>query len=175
MIGAHIGCWEAGADFFGKYSDRFNIVLYDDEYTKIKEALNQNSIRRRPKIISVNDDGLENVLKIKQALDAGEFVCFQGDRYVSGASSLEAEFLGQTARFPAGPFIMGARTGVPVLFYYAMRERGRRYKFYFVRAQSTATPSRRPERQLLEEWAAATEDMVRRYPEQWFNFYKFWN
>jgi predicted LPLAT superfamily acyltransferase len=173
MIGAHVGSWEAGSQFFGDYARRMNIVLYDAEYKKIKEALERNFPGAGFKVIAVNDDGLENIVRIKRALDSGEYVCFQGDRYVSSAHTFEAEFLGHCAKFPAGPFTIGARMRVPVVFYYAMREQGRRYKFHFVEAK-VVSGVRRPERLLLEEYVAATEKIVRAYPGQWFNFYKFW-
>lgn len=173
MIGAHAGSWEAGSQFFGDYAGRMNIVLYDAEYEKIKQALERNSAGPGFKVIAVNDDGLENIIRIKRALDDGEYICFQGDRYVNEDAAIEAEFMGCKARFPRGPFLVASRMRVPVVFYYSMRGEGRSYKFHFVRSQA-ATDGRTSERQLLEEYLTATEKIVREYPEQWFNFYKFW-
>ncbi len=172
MIGAHVGSWEAGARFFGDYARRINIVLYDAEHAQIKKALEDNSSRAGYKVIAVGGDGLDSVLRIKRALDAGEYVCFQGDRYIGEdgtTGTTEAVFMGRPARFPRGPFLVAAKMGVPVVFYYSMRERARRYRFHFVEATA------KTERGLLEEYLRATENIVRRYPEQWFNFYKFWN
>lgn len=173
MIGAHVGSWEAGSRFFGDYARKMNIVLYDAEYEKIKQALERNSAGPGFKVIAVNDDGLENIIRIKRALDDGEYICFQGDRYVNEDAAIEAEFMGCKARFPRGPFLVASRMRVPVVFYYSMRGEGRSYKFHFVRSQA-ATDGRTSERQLLEEYLTATEKIVREYPEQWFNFYKFW-
>ncbi len=168
MIGAHVGNWEAGSQFFGEYAKKMNIVLYDAEYAKIKQALEGSSAAREFKVIAVNEDGLENIIRIKNALDRGEYVCFQGDRYVNEEGTVEAGFLGHRARFPRGPFLVGSRMGAPVVFYYATREKGRRYRFHFVEARQMS------EKGLLQEYLAATERIVRSYPEQWFNFYKFW-
>lgn len=176
LIGAHMGCWEAGATFFGGYESRMNIVLYDSEHGKIKEALEKNAGEHGFKVICVNEDGLASVLKIKKALDEGEYVCFQGDRFLDGENVIPAVFMGRETRFPRGPFLTASRMGAPVALYYAMREKGRTYKFYF-RIIEPAVSDRRnkPEVGLLEQYVAATEEMVRRYPQQWFNFYKFWN
>jgi predicted LPLAT superfamily acyltransferase len=179
MIGAHVGSWEAGAGFFGDYAARMNIVLYDGEAAAIKRALNSaGAAGHRFKTIALGDDGLESVLKIKNALDAGEYVCFQGDRYMGGnghggfsngsGNTLEAGFMGLPALFPRGPFRVAARMKTPVVFFYAMRERGRAYRFHFVEAESQS------ERGLLDEYLTATERVVRAYPTQWFNFYNFW-
>ena len=168
MIGAHVGSWEAGARFFGDYARKMNIVLYDGEAAGIKEALESNSQESGLKVIAVNGDGLENIIRIKNAIDAGEYVCFQGDRYVNEDGTIEADFMGRRARFPRGPFLVASRMGVPVVFYYSMREKGRKYRFSFVEATAKS------EKGLLEEYLSATERIVRSYPQQWFNFYKFW-
>lgn len=178
MIGAHVGSWEAGSCFFGDYARRMNIVLYDGESAVIKQALEGNSTGAQFKIITVggnggnggngSGDGLDSVLRIKNALDNGEYVCFQGDRYVGEDGTVETDFMGRRARFPRGPFLVASKMRVPVVFYYSMRERGRQYRFHFVEARGHS------EKELLDEYLAATESIVRRYPAQWFNFYKFW-
>ncbi len=168
MIGAHVGSWEAGSQFFGDYAKKMNIVLYDAEYEKIKKIVERYSAESQLKVIAVNKDGLESVIRIKRALDEGEYVCFQGDRYVGEENTLEAEFLGRKARFPLGPFLIGDRMKCKVVFYYAMREKGRQYRFHFVEA------TQKDKKELLEEYIEVTERIVRHYPQQWFNFYKFW-
>lgn len=176
LIGAHIGNWEAGSVFFGDYGARMNIVMYDAEYRRIKEALERGSQQRNFRVINVGGDGLENVLRIKKALDGGEYVCFQGDRFMDGENTVTARFMGREARFPAGPCLTASRMGVPVVFYYSMREKGRAYSFHFTEAPACAGDRRsHPEKELLERYVSVTEDMVRRYPRQWFNFYKFWS
>jgi len=186
MIGAHVGNWETGAPFFADYGKKINIVIYDAEHRKIKEMLEKNGIEKEYKFIPVNKDNLEHVFKITEVLNKKEYVCFQGDRYVNTERLLTCDFMGKPAQFPAGPFLLAARMKVPVVFYFAMREPKRTYHFHF---SSEALPARggvprrgevvggkkkRPEQLLLEEYAKALEDIVKQYPEQWFNYYKFW-
>lgn len=175
MIGAHIGNWEIGAPFFEDYGSRMNIVMYDAEYEKIRETLDKYASGRNYKVIPLSDDPLESVLRIKTALDGGEYVCFQGDRFMAGADTLETRFLGADALFPAGPFTVAARMGVPVVFYFAMREKGRKYRFhFFVPDPPAKTRGGEGARALLGQYTEILEAMVRRYPRQWFNFYEFW-
>ena len=79
------------------------------------------------------------------------------------------DFLGAKALFPLGPFVVAQKCRVPVVFFYAMRERGRRYRFVFVESEA----AQRVE-DLQEQYVRSLEGMVRRYPHQWFNFYDFW-
>lgn len=171
MIGAHVGCWEAGSAFFGAYGRRINIVMFDAEHERIKEVLADGGEDRPDyKIIPVNEDPLEALLQIRIALDNGEYVCFNGDRYLDAATALPVDFLGGRVRIPAGPFRIAARCRVPVIFYYAVREPGRTYRFLF-----SDIPAGEDEGRLVERYVDSLERVVRRYPRQWFNFYRFWD
>lgn len=170
LIGAHIGNWEAGSGFFGDYGRRMNVVMYDAEYQKIKETLEKYAGGAGFKVIAVDgENGMESVLQMKKALDAGEYLCFQGDRFLPGMKSARREFMGRGAQFPVGPFLTASRLRAPVVFYYAMRGRGRRYDFHFVPVADA-----RNWEELLDRYTEATGEMVAKYPRQWFNFYKFW-
>lgn len=110
------------------------------------------------------------------ALDKKEYVCFQGDRYVNKDKLLTCSFMGKETYFPAGPFLLASRMKVPVVFYFAMREAGRTYHFHFhLTEKATRTKDKKPEQQLLEEYALTLENLLKQYPEQWFNYYKFWD
>lgn len=172
MLGAHVGCWEAGARFFGKYGRKINIVMYDAEYARIREVVERHTGVHGYKVIPINGSTLDTMLRIKVALNGGEYVCFQGDRYLSPRHTLRRTFLGSEARFPEGPFLLGSKLQVPVVVYYAMRERGRRYRFHF--EQLAREGERLSSEELLGRYTASLEAVVRRYPEQWFNFYDFW-
>ncbi len=173
IIGAHIGCWEAGAGFFGKYGKKINIVMYDTEHADIKDVVQENSTAEAMyKIIPLNLDPLDAMLKIKIALNEGEYVCFNGDRYVDENSSVTRDFLGHQAMMPLGPFKIASRCGVPTVFYFAMREGRRTYRFIF---EEAAQEGRITAQQLQDQYAESLERVVKRYPRQWFNFYKYWN
>ena len=93
-------------------------------------------------------------------------------RYLEGKTAVECDFMGGRASFPSGPFRIAAKCRVPVVFYYAMREKGRRYRFLF--SEVPPTESRRTET-LMTAYLRSLETLLARYPRQWFNFYPFWN
>ena len=175
MIGAHVGNWEIGAPFFDEYGKKMNIVMFDAEYQKIKELLEKNTKGKNYKVIPVNEDNLTHIFRIRDVLSKGEYVCFQGDRYVEGSQVFAETFLGKEASFPAGPFLLASRLGVPVVFYFAVREKGMHYKFNFVPAQpEKRVKGKVPGQELLKQYVSALESVVKQYPEQWFNYYDFW-
>ena len=84
--------------------------------------------------------------------------------------------MGKEAFFPAGPFLLASRMKVPVVFYFAMREQGRTYHFHFTLINKISRcKDKKPEQQLLEQYASTLEKLLEQYPDQWFNYYKFWN
>ena len=172
MIGAHVGCWEAGTVFFGKYGKKINIVMLDNEHKQIKRVIENNrESENNFKIIAVNQEPLSLILQIKEALDKGEYICFNGDRYMNERETYRTTFMGAEALLPSGPFKIASRCRVPVVFYYAMRERKRTYRFIF----SEAVVEHDRPAALLEQYTASLERLMDKYPRQWFNFYNFWN
>ena len=175
LISAHVGNWEVGAPFFYEYGRKMNVVLYDAEYEKIKDLLSRQIKSADYKLIPVNEDDLTHVFQINNALKNKEYVCFQGDRFVEGSKTIRMQFMGQEADFPAGPFILASRLQVPVVFYFAVRGKGMRYDFIFVPAKPVEKGRQnKPETLLLEQYITTLESIVRKHPEQWFNYYDFW-
>ena len=173
MIGAHIGCWEAGAGFFGTYGKKINIVMLDAEHQQIKDVLEENANEQNNyNIIALNQNIIDAMLQMKVALNNGEYICFNGDRYIGADNTAEVEFMGSKALFPRGLFQIAAKCRVPVVFYYSMREPNCTYRFIFEEPQleRKITPE-----SLLEQYAKSLERIVAKYPRQWFNFYDFWN
>lgn len=173
MIGAHVGCWESGAGFFGTYGKRINIVMFDAEHQRIKEVLDENAeSENNYNIIAINEDAIAAMLQMKIALDNGEYICFNGDRHVGKENTYERELLGAPVLLPNGPFKIAAKCRVPVVFYYAMREKGRTYRFIF---EEPKCEGRIKAEELVSQYTASLERIVEKYPRQWFNFYDFWN
>ncbi len=168
MLGAHVGCWEIGSTFFGDYAHRLNIVMLDNEYQKIKDVIEAQRVPY--KIIPINDGGIESLLKIKQALDAQAYVCFQGDRVYDRSQAQEVEFMGAKTSFPLGPTLLASKFKVPVVIYFAMREPNQSYRFKF-----KVIHERMTQKELMQIYVETLQEVVTAYPQQWFNFYDVWH
>ena len=173
MIGAHVGCWEAGAGFFGTYGKKINIVMLDAEHEQIKEVLNETAKEEKNyNIIPLNQNIIDAMLQMKVALNNGEYICFTGDRFMGTDNTILIDFLGSKALFPKGLFQIAAKCRVPVVFYYSMREKNRTYRFIF---EEPIIEGKVTAEKLIEQYSRSLEKIVLKYPRQWFNFYDFWN
>ena len=174
IIGAHIGSWEVGAPFFDNYGKKMNIVMLEAEYERIKHVIEKGTCKNDFKIIPLGTDGLDAILKIKTALDNGQYVCLQGDRFMSTDNSTRLTFMGREALFPKGLFQIAGKLNVPVAFYYATRQKGMHYNFSFQIAKIDAQRPQQRFEQITNQYVQSLEDVVTANPQQWFNFYDFW-
>ena len=53
-----------------------------------------------------------------------------------------------------------------------MRCKGKKYKFLFTEAVSEN--NKLTEKEIFNQYIKSLESTVKEYPQQWFNFYKFW-
>ncbi|MBV8325841.1 lipid A biosynthesis acyltransferase [Chryseobacterium sp.] len=174
LISAHIGNFEIAEHFFADidFDCQINLVTTDQEVTVIKEYLESVAVKESNiKFIYVKED-MSHIFEINQALANNELICFTGDRYFEGSKYLEAELLGKTAKFPAGPFLIASRLGVPVVYVYVMKENNLHYHLYARIAQNIKN---RDSQGLLHSYVQNLETMVKKYPFQWFNYFDFWD
>ena len=108
FLGAHIGSWEVGSHIFSKYDKTMNILMVDAEYQRIKNVIEKSGENPGYKIIPINEDSIEAILRVKKALADGEILGIQGDRYIDEKRKKEVDFLGRKADFPEGPFLMAS-------------------------------------------------------------------
>ncbi len=172
LISAHIGNFEIAEHFFGEIDLDFkiNLITTDLEHTAIKHYLETISKKPAVKFIIVRDD-MSHIFDINTALSRNELVCFTGDRYFEGVKCLSQNLLGETARFPAGPFLIASRLKVPVVFVYVMKEANLHYHLYAREAEV----KHRDEQALLRAYTESVEAMLEKYPLQWFNYFDFWD
>jgi predicted LPLAT superfamily acyltransferase len=172
LISAHMGNFEIAEHFFGEIDLDFqiNLVTTDLEHSAIKNYLETITKKSSIKFIIIKED-LGHIFEINAALARNELVCFTGDRYFEGVKSLEDHLLGESAKFPAGPFLIASRLKVPVVFVYVMKEANLHYHLYAREAEVR----HRDEKGLLREYINSVESMVKKYPLQWFNYFDFWN
>jgi len=169
LLSAHIGNWEIAGQLLNRLNTRFNLVMYDHEHQNIKQYLGEVMKNKDVNIIVIRND-MSHIFAIKEALDNKELICIHGDRYVSGSKALPARLMGRKAYFPAGPFQIASKFKVPYSFVFAAKEGHYHYHLF-------ATPGKVHNgniQELVDQYTNALEEKIKRYPEQWFNFYDFW-
>ena len=179
LVSAHIGNWEIAGQLLNRLETTFNILMYENERANLKEYLEKVEKKKNVKIIAIKDGEMGHLIELHNAFSNNELVVMHGDRFREKAITTEAKFLGKTAIFPAGPFIMAAKFGVPISVVFAVKETNTHYHFFAtdpieVKRTRTEEQTNVAAKELLDKYIAEFEKMVHRYPEQWFNYYAFW-
>ena len=171
LISAHVGNFQLSEFFFAalKKSLMVNLIVTDREKREIKEYLDNYLQKTEVNFILV-EDNISHIFEINAALMRNEIVCISGDRFMNISKCLEGDFLGKKALFPAGPFLLGAKLNVPVLFVYVMRGGYKKYNLYAKKAAFKVGD----ENDLFDKYRTHLEQILQKYPLQWFNYYDFW-
>ncbi len=180
ILGAHIG----NLDMLGFVARRHglivNVVAYFDNAERINAFL-QSLGNEQLRVIELDPDSAQTALKVRACLERGEFVVVMADRVAPGGAerSETARFLGDSARFPLGPFLLAATLGFPVYLSLCVRTGDALYTAVMrpIAAKPERVPRRerdRRARELLARYVSLIEEICQRYPFQWFNFFDFW-
>ena len=175
LLSAHIGNWDVAGHLFKRLKTPINIVLYDAEHEQIKKYLEGITGKPNMNIIVIKKDDLNHIYAISDAFARNELVCMHADRFLPGNKTVTTNFLGQDAKFPKGPFLLAATFKVPVSYVFAVKENNMHYhlfasviKDYSHLGKEELIPN------MLNDYSAEMEIKLKKYPEQWFNYFNFW-
>lgn len=179
LISAHIGNFEIAGHMLKRINGKIHIVLYDAEHQKIKEYFSEIFDEKFAHMIPIKND-MSHIYEIQKAFENKEIVCMHGDRFLPGNKTISAELFGKEANFPSGPLYLAAKFQIPVSYVYAMREKNKHYHFYATEPKLYKYPGNLKIRDLklkemVKDYVNSLEVMMRKYPEQWFNYYDFWS
>jgi len=159
---------------------RVTVLVHTKHAQAFNDVLAQLDPNSRLNLMQVTDMDAAMAMALSERIGRGEFVVIAGDRVpVSDRPRVAlAPFLGRTAAFPVGPYVMAAVLGCPLYAMFATRAGGR-YDVHFepLREQVVLPRRARAEAlaQLAADYAARLEHHARRAPLEWFNFYDFWH
>ncbi|MBL7858706.1 MAG: lipid A biosynthesis acyltransferase [Cyclobacteriaceae bacterium] len=176
LLSAHVGNWEAAGHLLRKLNTRINVVMFDGEHQRIKAYLDEVTGGRNFNVIGIKAD-MSHVYAIGDALRNNELICLHADRFLEGNKTKVKNFLDGQAKFPEGPFALATTFKVPVSIAFAFKESSTHYHFFgsqLLQQQEHEQKTDYTER-LMETFVQELEQKVKLYPEQWFNYYKFWD
>ena len=179
LVSAHIGNWEAAGQGLNRLGTAFNILMYANEKEEIKKYMDGVMKNKKINVIAIDEETKSHIIQLHKAFSNNELVVMHGDRYREGSKTLTANFFGRPAKFPAGPFIMAAKFGVPLCIVFAVKTGKHTYQFSVEKPiqVSKIRGEEQLERvcqELLLQYVNEVEKILKAYPHQWFNYYDFW-
>ncbi len=180
LLGAHFGSFEALRAFDRSLQGlRVRYLMFQENAEKVTRLLESLNPEVAARVIPAAD-GQSAMLAVRDALEAGEFVAYLGDRMPSHSrrGAVEVDFLGAPIRVPRAPYLSAMLAGVPLILCFAPRTGPRRYEIRFLEIYDGGHVAR-SEREarccaMAQHFADALAQMCRRHPYNWFNFFDIW-
>jgi KDO2-lipid IV(A) lauroyltransferase len=179
LVTCHLGSWHVAAKALEDADYVLNVIMRAEANPKTRAYLDEVAARRKVRFLYVGEDFTLPIL-VLQALRRNELVALQADR-MFGPKGLTLPFFGKPALFPLGPAILSYLSGAPIIPAIAVRTTTGEppEENYSVGCLGTILPDRKKNRdaelaRLTSAVVQHLEELVRKYPEQWFNFYEVW-
>ena len=160
-LSSHVGNYEIAGYSLKPKSKRFNALVYAGETATVMENRQKMLSQNNMSMIPVKED-MSHLFLLNNAIDNGEIVSMPADRIFGSQKAVECQFFGEKARFPMGAFALASKKNVSMLAVFVMKESYKTYHAY-VRGIRDA-----------QDFADNLEEIVKRYPTQWFNYFDFW-
>lgn len=180
LVLAHHGSFEAARTLSNERQFAINILGNFSNARMLNEALEQaGGSGLNARLIDIGRGEIDFVFTVQERLEAGELVATMGDRVGPDGKQVNAQFLGKSAPFPTGPYLLASALGCPVYLAFGIYSEPNRYDLYCEPfAERVVLPRGKREQALGEQaqaYARRLEHYCRLAPNNWFNFYDFWS
>jgi predicted LPLAT superfamily acyltransferase len=181
FIGSHLGNLEVLRAFADKIPDmHVNALVFTRNSEKTNRVMTAMSPRTHSRLIQIDEIGPETVLMLRDKVAGGEHVAIMADRVSvqNRTRAVRAPFLGRSAPFPEGPFVLASLLECPVYLLFCVND-GERYRVHLEPFADPFVLPRATRQQALEQAVARYAERLEAHcllaPTQWFNFFDFWN
>ncbi|HEV7477579.1 MAG TPA: acyl-CoA synthetase [Burkholderiales bacterium] len=176
LVGSHLGSFEVLRALERTSVHRVSVVMHEENARRMQALISRLAPGLQQRVIASGRP--DTMLRIKERLERGGIVGILGDRPLSEERTASRDFLGAPARFPLGPWLLAATLGCPVGLFFGLYRGGARYE---IELETFSEGERVPRQErdaaaasALARFVARLEHHARRAPDNWFNFYDFW-
>jgi predicted LPLAT superfamily acyltransferase len=177
IASSHVGNFEISGYLLHQTIKRINGIVYNEENPVIqqyrKKILAENNVFQVPVL-----PDMSHIFTINNLLTRGEILTMPCDRMFTGNKSINLNFMGKMADFPTGAYHLAVKFDIPVLSLFVLKKSPKYYHIYLSRIDRFSSgnlTSKQKVEILAMNYVAELEKILKEYPEQWYNFYKFWN
>ena len=178
LVGAHLGNLEvcrALAELGEKVT--MNVLVHTKHAERFNRLLGEAGATHL-RLIQVSELNPMIMLQLSERLDRGEWLAIAGDRVaLHGGRNAKVDFLGGTAAFPQGPWLLAGLLKCPIHLIFCLKD-ANGYRVILEPFADAIEWRRSDRQQVIGQWAQRYADRLSHYclqaPQQWFNFYPFW-
>jgi predicted LPLAT superfamily acyltransferase len=174
LVYSHFGGWAASSNG-AHVKNKINIVMQEAMLEGMKNIEKGLGLKSQLNIIDLDQGSIAVSVQIANALMNEEVVTIMADRASNEKAEMEIKFLNKKANFNKNPFQIAYKTDKPMLAYFIVLTGIQKYKVKYVQIELDRSKAEDiAVREALTQYVNKLEEVVKRYPDQWFNFYDFW-
>lgn len=168
---AHLGNWELGGVVVPLLGYPFWAVFLVHKYKKEDNFFNSQREKKGVKVIPLG----KAVRACLDVLKKNEILALVGDRDFT-EKGIVLDFFGKPAFFPEGPAAFALKTGAAIVPAFMLRNNDDSFTLRIEKPLEFAYTGDRKKglEGLIMRYKAIFEDYIRRFPDQWYMFRRFW-
>ncbi len=171
IVSAHLGNWELGGVVVALLGYPFWAVALPHKYKKVDNFFNSQRGSKGMGVIPLG----KAVRQSLNVLSENKVLALAGDRDFS-EKGLVVNFFGRPSVFPQGPAALALKTGATVIPGFMLRNKDDSFTLRFEKPLNSTSSGNRSDDliRLTGQYTKIFESYIRKYPDQWYVFRKFW-
>jgi len=158
---------------------KLTALIHTKHAEKFNRLLAQLDPDSQLNLMQVTELSAATAVVLAEKVARGEFVAIAGDRIpiAQNPRIALAQFLGEMAPFPVGPYILASLLQCPTYLMFSLRTGNTSGVYFETFRESISLPRKGRDEALAGlagEYARRLEHFCLQAPMQWFNFYDFW-
>lgn len=168
---AHLGNWELGGVIISLLGYNFSAVALPHQNKKVNDFFNNQRASKGIKVIPLGNA----VRQCLSVLKNNEVLALVGDRDFSG-KGIVMDFFNRPTFFPEGPAAFSLKTGACIVPGFMVRNSNDGFTLRFEKPlELVSTGDKQKDlNKIIGHYKLIFEDYIRRYPDQWYMFRRFW-
>lgn len=173
ILSAHLGNWELGAVVIALLGYPLWAVVLPHKHKKVDDFFNY---QRQIKGVNVIPLG-KAVRQCLKVLRGNKILALVGDRDFSEKGQV-LDLFGKRTFFPEGTAVFALKTGTLIVPGFMIRNENDTFTLRFEKpmdfSRQNGDYTKEDIKAVISEYKKVIEDYIRRYPEQWYMFRRFW-
>ena len=177
LLSGHVGCWQMATAGLSVVNAPVHVLLLREQGNVDRHYFEYQN-QKIPVSIIDPLGYLGGTLEMTAALGKGDLLCTMGDRVLGNdKNTVAVPFMGGTIHVPVSPYRLASATGAPVVITFSLRTgqgQARHEIAKIIRIPAGLGKQNAAYLPYAREFAAALEEITRKVPYQFFNFYDLW-
>ncbi len=178
LLGAHLGSMDAMRAEGENQRLPVSVVGHFENARMINSVLEALNPELSSQMVHTGRDPISLALTLRDRISEGGLIAVTADRVGLNDKFVEVDFFGAPAVFSTGPFILASVLKCPIYLVFGLYFEPNRYELFCERFADRIELPRggRDEalRVVVSRYAERLESYCRRAPNNWFNFFDFW-